>query len=112
MATALNLNIPPAVTGALDKIKPNKPLVLNYLAIGEPLYLVYLFLIFYWNGVISILPYFVWLCARNEYSPYTKFAIMFYDGHIEKVLAGQEKIKPHYAQAKHYLGLIGANLPK
>jgi hypothetical protein len=112
LATALHLSIPPAVTGILDKVKPHKPVALNYLSVAEPLYLVYLILIIYWNNVVSIIPYFLWLCARNEYSPYTKFGIAFWAGHIEKALAGQEKIKPHYEQVKNYLSLVGKNLPK
>lgn len=115
MASALNLNIPPAVTGALDKVKPHRPNVLNYLAVAEPLYLIYLFLIIYWNGIISIVPYFLWVCARNEYSPYTKFAMGLWDAQLEKgvTASGQsDKIKPHLDKAKHYLGMVGANLPK
>lgn len=112
LGSALNLPIPPAVTGILDKIKPNKPVALNYLAVAEPLYLVYLILIFYWNGVISIIPYFLWVCVRAEVSPYSKFAMQFWDGHITKALAGQDKIKPHYEKIKEHLSIIGKSLPK
>lgn len=111
LATALNLAVPPAVTGILDKVKPHKPVVLNYLSVAEPLYWVYSILIFYWNGVLSIVPYFLWLCVRYKYSPYSKFGFDFWNGHIEKAIASQEAIKPHYAKVKTYLGMVGQNLP-
>lgn len=112
LGAALALPIPPAVTAALDKIKPNRPKVLNYLALGEPLYLLYLILVIYWNNVASIIPYFLWLCVRYEYSPYTKFALEFIDSHVSNVLAGQDKIKPYFDLAKEKLSIIGKNLPK
>jgi hypothetical protein len=112
LAKALNQQVPPPVTNALEKVKPHKPVALNWLAVAEPFYLAYMLLIFYWNNVLSIVPYFLWLAVRYEYSPYTKHGLDFLNGHLEKALANQEKIKPHYEQTKQYLSIIGKNLPK
>jgi len=112
LGKALNQPIPPAVTDILNKIKPNKPVALNWLSVAEPFYLVYLILIIYWNNVVSIIPYFLWLIVRYEYSPYTKFGIDFLSNHIEKQVNNQQAIKPHYDKAKQVLSMIGKNLPK
>lgn len=112
MAAALKIAIPPAVTSALDAVKPHKPVVLNWLAILEPLYILYLILIFYWNGVISIPLYIAWVFARYQYSPYTKFAIDFLGGHINQVADKQAAVKPHWEKAKELLRKANAAFPQ